>query len=146
MLNWKKEAEKELPKYSYPPNVLTAAMLQRLGRYGVDYKLKARDCVLISALDSQRAEGKAIFGGGLLLSEKAAAEKAAAVEWPLSDRETAIIKKSGGGKRWLSISLTAKSAGQGLARCAGRNSDRHRSTHGLSLAAPCPSWSAPIAA
>ena len=107
-----KSTKKELPKYSYSPNILTAAMLQKLGRYGVDYKLKACDCVPISALDSQRAEGKAIFGSGLLLSEKAAAEKAAAekaaaekaaaekaaaIEWPLSDREIAIIEKIGGG-------------------------------------------------
>lgn len=101
-----KSTKKELPKYSYPLNVLTAAMLQKFGRYDVDYKLKACDCIPISALDSQRAEGKAIFGGGLLLSEKAAAEKAAAERaaaeraaaerWTLSPRELEIIERLGG--------------------------------------------------
>lgn len=53
-----------LPKYSYPPNVLTAAMLQYLSRYGIDYRVKRADATFIRSLDSQRARGKAIFGGG----------------------------------------------------------------------------------
>ena len=36
------------------------------------------DCMPISRLDGQREKGDAIFGGGLLLSERAAAERAAA--------------------------------------------------------------------
>ena len=71
-----------------------------------------------SRLDAQREKGKAIYGGGLLLSdakaaekaaaekaaaekaaaekaaaEKAAAEKANAVVWELSSREKEIIGK-----------------------------------------------------
>lgn len=54
----------------------------------------------IDKLDAQSAHGKTIFGGGLLLSEKAAAEKAAAekadaIIWQLSDRERAIVAKLG---------------------------------------------------
>ena len=68
-------------------------------------------CVAIRALESQRAAGKAIYGGGLLLggataekkkaAEIAAAKKAAAaggacaedgpVKWQLSDAEREII-------------------------------------------------------
>ena len=48
------------------------------------------------SLDSQREAGKAIFGAGFFLSEKAAAEKAAAEEtWELSERELEIIKSLG---------------------------------------------------
>ena len=41
----------------------------------------------------QKEADKALYGGGFLLSEKAAAEKAAATRWPLSERERAIIKR-----------------------------------------------------
>lgn len=75
---------------------LAAAMLQRYSKYGVDFRVRRGDCVLIAALDDQRRAGKTIFGGGLLLSEKAAAEKAAAETWRLSPREKAIIAALGG--------------------------------------------------
>ena len=68
----------ELPKYTYPDEVLTAAMLQRYSKYGIEFVVRKEDCVLISALEAQRKAKKTVFGGGLLLSEKAAAEKAAA--------------------------------------------------------------------
>ena len=104
------------PKYIYPDHIVTAAMLQRYSKYGVDFRVRRGDCVLIAALDDQRRAGKAIFGGGLLLSEKAAAEKAAAEKaaaekaaaekaaaekaaaetWRLSPREKAIIVTLGG--------------------------------------------------
>ena len=50
----------------------------------------------ITELDEQRAHRKQIFGGGLLLSdlkasEKAAAERAAARRWKLSERELTIV-------------------------------------------------------
>ena len=50
-------------------------------------------------MDAQREYGKVIFGGGLLLNnkaaERAAAERAAAVVWELSDREKEIVKGLG---------------------------------------------------
>lgn len=45
----------------------------------------------VSKLDAQRESGKAIFGGGLLLSIQKAAERAAACKWELSERELAIV-------------------------------------------------------
>ena len=88
----------QLPKYTYPDHIVTAAMLQRYSHYGVDFKIHKKDCAPIYALDAQRSTGKAIFGGGLLLSdraaaERAAAERAAAISWKLSDREIEQIKK-----------------------------------------------------
>jgi hypothetical protein len=70
--------KQELPKYAYPDEVLTAAMLQRYSKYGIEFVVRKEDCVFISALEAQRKAKKTVFGGGLLLSAKAAAEKAAA--------------------------------------------------------------------
>lgn len=92
----KKEKVRTLPKYIYPANVLTAAMMQRYSKYGVEFSVSRSDCLPIRALDSQRDAGKTIYGCGLLLSEKAAAEKAAAEKaaaevWELSGRERNMI-------------------------------------------------------
>jgi hypothetical protein len=80
-------------------------MLQKYAHYGVEFAVKREDCTQIAKLDSQRPMGKAIFGGGLLLSEKAAAEKAAAEKaaaekaaahiWELSERERQIVASLG---------------------------------------------------
>ena len=112
----KAEKNRSLPKYDYPDNVVTAAMLGRYAKYGIGFKVHRDECTLISKLDAQAEAGKAVFGGGLLLSdrkakeraaaermaaekaaaekaaaEKAAAEKAAAHRWKLSARERKII-------------------------------------------------------
>ena len=81
----------QLPKYTSPSHIVTAAMLQRYSRYGINFKVIKKDCTPVYALDAQRSTGKAIFGGGLLLSERAAAERAAATKWELSARERAIV-------------------------------------------------------
>ncbi len=87
-----KENKKELPKYIYPDNVITAAIVQRWCKYGVSYICKVEDSLLINRLDAQRPEGKEIFGKGYLLSSSAAAERAAAERWQLSDREWEMVK------------------------------------------------------
>ena len=98
----KAENKREIPKYSYPDHIITAAMLQRYSKYGIEMVIRREDCVHVSRLDSQRESGKTIFGGGLLLSsraaaeraaaERAAAERAAAHIWELSPRELEIVK------------------------------------------------------
>ena len=102
-----RETVRDLPKYEYPDNIVTAAMLQKYSKYGIDYRIDRRDCEQIAKLDAQRPAGKAIFGGGLLLSDKkaaeraaaeraaaerAAAERAAAHVWELSTREREAIE------------------------------------------------------
>ena len=92
----------KLPKYDYPKYVITSARMQYYARHGVALKIKHRDCTFIRSLDAQRKDGKAIFGGGLLLNERAVAERAAAeraaaerahtIVWELSEREKQIIK------------------------------------------------------
>ena len=99
-----KKDRMEPPKYRYPYNVTSASLLGKIAPY-VDFVVRSSECRFISRLDSQR--GKAgIFGGGVLLSnakaaEKAAAEKAAAekaakresIVWELSDRERRIVEE-----------------------------------------------------
>ena len=106
---------KELPKYSYPDEVLTATMLGYMAAHGTSLEIEAKDVYFIRGLDSQKESGKGLFGSGFLLSEKAAAEKAAAEKaaaekaaaekaaaekvdtniWELSDREREIVKSLG---------------------------------------------------
>ena len=69
-------AAKELPKYVYPDAVISAATAKRLVRPGVRVAVRHGEAVPIRRMDAQGEE--AIFGGGLLLSERAAAERAAA--------------------------------------------------------------------
>lgn len=107
----RKETVKQVPKYTYPWHIVTAALLQRYSKYGVELKIRKSECARISKMDAQKDSGKTIFGGGLLLSddaalrhekaaqaaaERAAAERAVAHTWELSDREKEIIKKLSG--------------------------------------------------
>ncbi|MBR6706014.1 MAG: hypothetical protein IKI84_04970 [Clostridia bacterium] len=97
-----KQQKKQLPKYTYPDAVITAARVQYYSQHATEYRVKEKECLFIRAMDEQRKEGKSLFGGGFLLSEKAAAEKAAAEKaaaekaaaekaaatcWRLSERE-----------------------------------------------------------
>ena len=100
---------KELPKYSYPDEIVTAAMLNRWSKYGVDFAVSVDESFSIGALDAQKKEGKTIFGKGYLLSERAAAERAAAeraaaeraaaVRWQLSERERKIVESLSNGSK-----------------------------------------------
>ena len=87
------QSRRELPKYRYPDNVITAPMVSRWCKYGIDFRLERSESAKIGILDAQKESKKTIFGGGYLISEKAAAEKAAAIVWPLSDRERAIVEQ-----------------------------------------------------
>ena len=69
---------KELPKYEYPDAVITAAKCGYFSIHGTDFRVKRSDALFIRYLDQQRKEGSSIFGGGFLLSERAAKERAAA--------------------------------------------------------------------
>ena len=101
---------KSLPKYDYPNELITTAKLGWLSEYGQELKISRKDSYFVRSLDAQKDSGKGIFGGGLLLSEKAAAEKAAAEKaaaekaaaekaaaerFPLSDREREIVRSLG---------------------------------------------------
>ena len=92
------EAKKvNLPNYVYPVNVLTVSMVQKFVEAGIPIIFHKDEVHHCRGIDSQKRHNKAIFGSGFLLSEKAAAEKAAAekdnvIVWELSGREKEIIK------------------------------------------------------
>ena len=104
----KRNGSASLPRYEYPPEVLTSSMLGYLASHGVEFTVM-RDEVSpskLSALASQRAVGKGIFGNGWLISEKKAAEKKAAekkaaekkaaekiIVWELSEAERAAVRR-----------------------------------------------------
>ena len=103
-----KSMHKELPKYTYPDEIITSSKVAYFSKYGVEFKVSVKESEAISTLDAQRESKKAIYGKGYISSEKAAAEKAAAEKaaaekaaaekaaahhWPLSEREKAIVKK-----------------------------------------------------
>jgi len=111
----RQEMHKELPKYSYPDEVITAPMLARWSHYDIDFRVSVAESMQVSALDAQKEFGKAIYGKGYLLSERAAAERAAAERaaaeraaaeraaaeraaahrWELSEGERAIVQSLG---------------------------------------------------
>ena len=91
----RKKITKQLPKYDYPDEVLTVTKVGWFTVHHTPYALRREDCVMISRMDAQKLIKKSIFGNGYLLSERAAAERAAAHKWQLSDRERQLQKMIG---------------------------------------------------
>ena len=105
----------DIPKYSFPPEVVTATKLGYLSKYGEELRIKRSEAYQISALDAMKESGKGIYGNGFLVSAAAAAEKVEkellakkraeeeraaqdeeqAKAWPLSDREREIVRRLG---------------------------------------------------
>lgn len=63
----KQESRIEMPKYTYPSAIVTMAMLGDWANLGIDFEVKRGECIRVSELDSQKEQGKAIFGGGFTL-------------------------------------------------------------------------------
>lgn len=82
-------------------------MLQRYAKYGIDFSIGKKDCVLVRQLEAQKEYKKAIYGNGLLVSsqkakerekadrrtEKVIEEKGDFVKWKLSPKELDMIAK-----------------------------------------------------
>ncbi len=120
------EQRVNLPKYIYPDEVVTAAGMARLCKYGQELVLTVSETEPVRTLDEQRQADKSIYGSGYLISERAAAERAAAeraaleyataqiaisqldtaqkkqsaleaaMRWTLSERERAIVARLSG--------------------------------------------------
>lgn len=108
-------AARTLPAYEYPPEVITAAQIGYLSRYGVEFNVPRGGVRFVRALEEQKRQSKTIFGGGYFISERAAAELAEAYRkadenkrradeepetgqktvWKLSPQERALIKALG---------------------------------------------------
>ena len=106
----RKQVKKQLPKYIYPPEVMTSSHFDFLSKHGVDFKVEANEMYWLHGLDSQKPFKKGIYGYGILLSEdvvaerleaektaadRATAKKEAVTKWELSDREWKIVKSLG---------------------------------------------------
>ena len=93
-----KTLKKQLPKYSYPPHIITSSWVGILSRLGIEFSVPVAESEGINGLDSQKAAGKAIYGKGYIVSdavkaEREKAEREKAERWTLSDRELAIIQR-----------------------------------------------------
>ena len=69
---------KQHQKNVYPDEVITSATLGRIINRGVELKIRSSDSEYISNIDYLNRIGKGMYGGGFLLSSRAAAERAAA--------------------------------------------------------------------
>lgn len=94
--------KKHYDKYRYDDHIITAARVQYLSMHNTPFTLEREGTAFVSKLDSQRASGKAIFGGLIVsdaaaeeyaAAERAAAKRAAAICWKLSEREEEVIRK-----------------------------------------------------
>lgn len=95
-LKAKQEAEgTPMNIWQLPENVITSAMMGKLGKRGIPFRVPRESCKFVRKLDNQK-KGAALYGGGFIVSdgcaaEKAAAEKAAAERVELSPRELEIV-------------------------------------------------------
>ncbi len=101
----------KLPKYDYPKNILMVNKLQKLCKAGIDFEMPSNESQYLSKLESQKDKGKALFGGGLIISDNKAKElqakelqakelqakelqaKGKFIIWNLSDSERQIIER-----------------------------------------------------
>ena len=94
----------KIPSYKYPDNVISTAILNGLAN--VELKIRRKEVLYIRALDAQRVKKKAVYGGGYIVSDYAAARLKAArlkaarlkaaresVAWELSERERTLISR-----------------------------------------------------
>jgi hypothetical protein len=89
---------RDLQKYVFPDCILTAAKANYMSKYGQLLKIKGCDCAPIKQLEAMKELKKEIYGGGAILSERAAAERAAAERenvFALSDKEKQIVASLG---------------------------------------------------
>ena len=79
----------DLPIIKYPQNIVTSAILGKTSR--VDFNVRKQDCAWCPKINGER-----LFGGGYLLNDRAAADRAAArliVIRELGIEEQALLKK-----------------------------------------------------
>jgi hypothetical protein len=107
-----------LPKYEYPNNIITVSKVSYCVEKGINLTFDKNDLKHYRGMDAQKNHGKALFGGGFICSDKAAAEAAQAaaeaaqaaaeaaqaaaeakknnvIIWELSEKEKEIIKSLG---------------------------------------------------
>lgn len=102
-----RKGKNDLPKYTYPANVVTSALLQKYPARGVEFNFKRHQLAYVRQLDSQKPHKKSLYGYGFFISdhaleafkeaqekaEKIEEEEGVSVEFALSTREKEIIKE-----------------------------------------------------
>lgn len=91
-----------LPKYSYPDEVLSVSDVQTICRGGIDFSVRRGEAAVIRNLDNHPSKRKGLFGDHFLLSAAKAAAKTAAkaaarkiIPITLSERERRIVSRLG---------------------------------------------------
>ena len=79
--------------FVYPDNIVTSAILGKLVAHSTELKIRKISCEYIKTSDSAEEQGRSLYGGGYILSERAAAERAAATKLNISKREREIIER-----------------------------------------------------
>ena len=79
------------PTYRTPSGTLCVKDVLTYARRGIPYALRRDQCLKVNGFDGYKAIGKRLFSSGFLLSDKAAADKAAAKVLQLSHREKDLI-------------------------------------------------------
>lgn len=104
-----KANKRTLPKYEYPDCVITSAAVGWLCKHHTRWRVKRGDCLFIRKLDAQG--DKSIFGGGYLLTERAAAERAAAVDRKRGDLTAAVVWELSPREREMQRLLSQRAGG-----------------------------------
>ena len=65
----------QMPRFSYPPEVITSPTLSAFSRLGIDFVVKKSECYPIGKLGKQCEAGKSIYGNGFLLSTRLTEER-----------------------------------------------------------------------
>ena len=51
--------------YEYPAEVVTSALIMKIARRGIRFRVKDAECAFVRSLDGQKAAGQGLFGGGV---------------------------------------------------------------------------------
>lgn len=94
---------KQLPKYKYPINVITAAQIGKYSKHGIELIIPRNKSERIHSLNSQKAFKKVIYGSGYIIADDVALQVKRAeerveenihtIQWELDPKELEIIKR-----------------------------------------------------
>ena len=93
LIEAQQDEDKTKQGFVYPDNIVTSATLGKIVKRSVELKIRKKSCEYIKQSDSAEEQGRALYGGGFILSERAAAERAAATKLDISKREREIIER-----------------------------------------------------
>lgn len=110
--------KQELPTqntYEYPAEVVTSALIMKIARRGVRFRVKDAECAFVRKLDGQAETGQGLFGG-FLISPEATAEKEAAEKEAVEKARKAAERKEAGGLYVIELSDAERDVVESLSR------------------------------